>query len=211
MRARQGFSLLETAIVLAVAGLVLGGLWIAIGTVRDRSRLSQVVTDTAYVVQGVKDFYRNSPAVADMSNVSGAGDNGATDAGHLTSYIIERGLIPPEMVRNRSASSGYLADHAAVSSDWLSSNGTVGSFAVRSDEGDASYQFLVDIKGLSQSACIVLAAKLTAGEQGMPSPLKTKVASTTYDGPVNPEDANNSCQTGTSNTITMTFRLRDNM
>lgn len=202
-KSSRAFSLVETAIVLGVAGLVLGALWMAIGTVREKARQSQVVTDVAFVVQGVQDFFRNSRAVADAS--------GKMDALPLTHYIIERGLIPPELLRSRSPIGGYyLADHAVVDPAWRAANGTVGSFSIMTISEGADNAFDLQLFGLTRAHCVVLAAKLTGGGQGLAAPESTEVSGTSYGRPITPVDANASCKAGNDNYILLTYRLRSN-
>jgi hypothetical protein len=202
-KSSRAFSLVETAIVLGVAGLVLGGLWMAISTVRERARLSQTVTDVAFVVQGVKDFYRNSVAVADAS--------GNMDEARVTHFIIERGLVPPELLRSRSLIGGYyLADHPAVDPAWRTANPTKGSFAVWTLDEGSDYAFFVTLRGVSRASCMILAAKLTGGGEGLSAPMDTEVSGTSYNRPVTPVDANSSCVPDNSNEITLDYRLRDN-
>lgn len=204
MAKQKGFSLVETAIILGVAGIVLGGLWVSIGTIRTKANQSQVATDLAYSVMNFKDFFRNSAAIATPTGVK--------TGPSLTSYALEQGLIPPELLRSRSLVGGvYLADHSAVDKRWVSANPLSGSFVVRSDVGDAGYQFLVDVKGLNQAACIFLGAKLSGSDAGVPAPLSTKVNATTYFVPVTPEQADAACADNFNNEVTLTYRLRDNM
>lgn len=53
---RRGFSLIEAAIVLAVVGLVIGGIWAAVSTLREKYAVSQTVSGILSTVEGTRRF-----------------------------------------------------------------------------------------------------------------------------------------------------------
>lgn len=83
-RCLRGFTLTEMAIVAAVAGLVLGALWVAAGMAWQNYRLYSLHQQILGVVQGIRD--RAQPPLP--------GVDGAVITGALNTL----GLIPPDMV-----------------------------------------------------------------------------------------------------------------
>lgn len=64
-RNRKGFSLVEAAIVLAVVGLVVGGIWYAAANVMENYRVNKTVADLQLIVRNVQGLisFRDSEAI----------------------------------------------------------------------------------------------------------------------------------------------------
>lgn len=58
-RSRRGFNLIEAAIVLGVVGLVIGGIWIAASSVRQRMAINDIEVG---ITRGL-DYYRQNPLI----------------------------------------------------------------------------------------------------------------------------------------------------
>lgn len=56
-RARRGFNLIEAAIVLGVIGLVIGGIWVAAATVRERNVVTQMIGDLISSASLLRDLF----------------------------------------------------------------------------------------------------------------------------------------------------------
>ncbi len=54
---RQGFSLVEAAIVLGVVGLVIGGIWTAASTVRQNMQINKAVAGSMQLVEAYRRLY----------------------------------------------------------------------------------------------------------------------------------------------------------
>ena len=75
---RRGFSLIEAAIVLAVVGLVIGGIWWAASAVRETYMVSQAVKDLFSTIQGTRKLTKGF----------------SITAGNVTQAMVEAGVIP---------------------------------------------------------------------------------------------------------------------
>jgi len=67
-RDQRGFSLIEVAIVLGVIGVVLGGIWIAAGALRNRTRTQETVT---VMNQAIESLYQQLTP-AQVSQIAGS-------------------------------------------------------------------------------------------------------------------------------------------
>lgn len=68
---KKGFNLIEIAIVLAVVGLVIGGIYVAAASVTDNQRKQKAQSQLLTIVQNMRNTYSNqpfsaTPAVADL-------------------------------------------------------------------------------------------------------------------------------------------------
>lgn len=61
---KKAFSLIESALVLAIAGLVIGGIWIAAATVNENMKQQQVVEGWAYYLRIISDQFTKSAVTA---------------------------------------------------------------------------------------------------------------------------------------------------
>ena len=51
---RKGFSLIESAIVLGVVGLVIGGIWLGDSTINENIRINQTIQGTGIMVNNIR-------------------------------------------------------------------------------------------------------------------------------------------------------------
>ena len=191
-RLLAGFSLLETAIVLGVMAVVLGGLWNLLNNVQENYRQDQTVSQVAQVVSNVRDVYKSM---------------GAIENGDQTSYLIGKNAILSEMIRHRT-SSPYTAGHLW---DGAPSGGSFKIFGgdktgVSSAAARAAF-FTIQFSSLNKKTCLGLASKLT-GEGGPVGLISSKVNSSVKTEPISPEDAVGLCNRDTTNELALTYRLR---
>lgn len=59
MRRRQGFSLIEAAIVLGIIGLVIGGIWVAAAAVIENKRFGDAQIGMLQIIDGLRQAYNN--------------------------------------------------------------------------------------------------------------------------------------------------------
>lgn len=57
----RGFNLIETTIVLAVVGLVIGGIWVAAATVSYQMKLNKTAEGILRIIQTTRLLYKNTP------------------------------------------------------------------------------------------------------------------------------------------------------
>lgn len=69
-RCKKGFSLIETAIVLGLVGMVVGGIWVAMASTRASAQANQLQQQTLNLVKSVRDYYaaRALPAAGDITS-----------------------------------------------------------------------------------------------------------------------------------------------
>ncbi len=96
-RIKNGFNLIEAAIVLGVVGLVVGGIWIAAATVRENMKVNLIVTGVGQTIENVRSLNAGFSPAALYASVS---------LGNLTSTLYEAKAFPSDFVTSFN-SSGY--------------------------------------------------------------------------------------------------------
>ena len=82
---KRGFNLIESAIVLGVVGLVLGGSWVAISTVRENIRVNSTYENAAFVISRLRETFFNYQRTASNVQIS-------------NTSLINMGIIPREWI-----------------------------------------------------------------------------------------------------------------
>lgn len=199
---RRGFSLVEMAIVLGVLGVILGSLWGVVGLVRKNMKRDQAFNQIFLVVQNVRDFYLGRAYVETPGHSGSFSD--------LTHYLLAQGVLPAEMIRDRSANP-LRADLPWGAKGASGSALAEGGFAIDNGGGSSvSGQFRIQLRGLSFADCAALASRLS-GPSGPASLLGVKINNSNKDAPVSVEDANDACEeepSGIRNQLDFTYRLR---
>lgn len=194
---------MELAVVLATIGIILAGLWITVSIVRNHVRRDTAVSQIVISIRNIRDFYMNRNVMATPAG------SGAADA--LTDYLFRQSVLPPEMIRDRSAGTlrGDLPWGSVGAGGGALANG---GFAV--DDGGASPssdRFRLFLRGLSFDDCVAIASQFSA--PGSPTGLLRAKINDNADEelPVTVEKASDSCVTGPGgedNRIALTYRLR---
>lgn len=188
---RPGYTLTEMSIVLAVAGLIMAGIWGIASVVREKIRREQAIDQIITVVQKTREYYLG------RGDIAGAGD--ATDA------LIRVNVIPQEMVSNRSVPPPPL---------FMAQNPWFGAFTVDDNvagdpPGGARWQsFRITTQNLDYGQCVEVVTRVT-GPSG-PSGLMgngTSMNGTATPVPVTTDYALANCQPA-GNVLTFAFRLR---
>ncbi len=182
---RSGFSMVEMAIVLGVSTVILAGIWGIVSSVQENVRIDQASQQVRIVATNVRSLLQGQASVPDLTEAQ------------LTSYLIERGAIPPDMKRPGGAP--YRADHA-----WGAAGGTDGGFRVSRGAGGMS--FSINFYGLKASSCINLVPKVASGMSG--SGLTGVVINGSATAVPVPVSSAASLCAGGSNTAGFQFRLR---
>jgi prepilin-type N-terminal cleavage/methylation domain-containing protein len=94
-RKKRGFTLTEIAIVLSIAGLILGAVWAAASRVYFNNQTQTAVQQILLITSGVETLFPNG-------TIPGAAPQ------YLTAGLADNGVIPPEMIAPCPASADFL-------------------------------------------------------------------------------------------------------
>lgn len=86
---QRAFSLIEAAIVLAVIGLVIAGIWITSVTVVENRKISNTISDIMVIIAGARSLY----------DIYGFPTSGSLDR---SSVLIQAGVVPQDLVSGSS-------------------------------------------------------------------------------------------------------------
>ncbi|NDC55700.1 MAG: prepilin-type N-terminal cleavage/methylation domain-containing protein [Alphaproteobacteria bacterium] len=132
----RGFNLTELAIVLAIVGVVIGGIWVVASTVIENNRARRVAEQTLTVVQAFKSVYAGRRVdVADDTDI--------------TEFAINAKVFPEDMIQN-TTTSAY--------TPWQT---TVQAFANRTNNG-----VRLEFYNLQQKNCSALGTQLLSSTRG---------------------------------------------
>lgn len=148
-RHNRGVSLVETAIVLGVMGIILAAIWVTVSAVKENIRQDEAARQVTTLVNNVRTFYMGLPSISG-------------DYSGLTDDLIKRGVIPADMVR-RPAVAPYKADHPW---HFRPSGGGVGvcddqSGHCSGSETGNGQSFRLRLLSLNPGSCIAMATKFS--------------------------------------------------
>ncbi|MCL2468746.1 MAG: hypothetical protein FWF24_00720 [Alphaproteobacteria bacterium] len=198
---RAGYTLLEMGLVMIVMVTLFASLWVVVALVTQSIYRKQTVNQILLTINNVRDFYTSSLRVQTPAGSSAAAD--------LTNYLLRRGVLLPDQIRDRTAAV-WVADLP-----WgpVAASGTVmneGGFAIDAAGIDSSRFFRLTLRGLSRSNCITLSPALTG--VGMPEGLTSVTINDNAPSqpPVSPDQATIECvePEGLANTIELVYNLR---
>ncbi len=192
---RRGVSLAESAIVLGVIGIIVGGLFALLSPSRTQLNVNQAVDELGVIVNNVRNYYNEwqfpSPAACP-----------AALPGSLTPLPATTGIFPSEMVTG------------AVSNNvWNSGSAT--STALVYVCGSAPVTFAIRYTGLTTQACLAMIPRTSAFASGMNllqimvlndtagTHTFSTVSTTTTNGAISPAAAKSFCTPTAGNTITL--------
>jgi len=92
-RRSAGFSLIEAAIVLAIIGLVIGGIWAATNSVNQNRKAERMVTNVMVMIDGILNLYKDQTVVGPYTD--------------MTADMIAAGVVPKELVNGTTLTSPY--------------------------------------------------------------------------------------------------------
>lgn len=81
---RNGFSLIEAAIVLGIVGLVIGGIWVAASTISFKMNMNRTVTAVGQTYENMKRLYKKQTTLGAGTQVQGALLRSLVPADHLS-------------------------------------------------------------------------------------------------------------------------------
>lgn len=103
---KRAFSLLELVIVIAIGGIIVGGIWLAMSNITQNSREARLLAQTTETMANARRIFGR---VAELPNVNG------TVA--FTTASITAGVFPADMVRQQAG--GAEAIHALGANAYL--------------------------------------------------------------------------------------------
>lgn len=192
---RNGFSLVETAIVIGLVGIIVGGTAIAMTAVRN----AQLAEQSLQQIYSFVDNFRNYYAARALPSCSIAETTAAT----YTTTLRQRSVFPESMC----SASCVAAGSATVRNPY---GGAVTVEAVLS--GSNCDRILLNLTEMGKKGCARLLMDLSDRytQTGL---LRTRVNSgstrlSTVDFPLSVQTANNDCSSDTSNTMDLYFSIR---
>ncbi len=88
--------MIESAIVLGIVGLIIGGIWVAASAVNQNMQKAEVTKTTLAMVKGVQNLFDNQTVTASNTDV--------------TTSMINAGVIPADWVKSTGAVSPWNGD-----------------------------------------------------------------------------------------------------
>lgn len=193
-KTRMGFNLIESAIVLGVVGLVIGGIWYAAAAMYENYKVNKTINDIALIVKNVQELI----SIRDAESIG--------NAVNITTTLIKAGVFPETWVNENNVINPF---------------GAIAEVLNLAQPAGASTRFFIRFYGIPQSSCIKLTVKISsigaiAGSRGSgffyreslgyigfaPPPIGTPVYLNAF--PISPETAKTVC-TGTSNQMEFGF------
>jgi type II secretory pathway pseudopilin PulG len=92
---KRGFNLIESAIVLGVVGLVIGGIWVAASAVNEEWKVSKTTEDIAVIVRKIQNLISFADAAAIGNEVN------------ITATIRDAGIFPSDWVVGSSVKNDF--------------------------------------------------------------------------------------------------------
>jgi prepilin-type N-terminal cleavage/methylation domain-containing protein len=175
----RGFSLIETAIVLGVAAIILAAVWAAGSTAYENSRRGQLAERLAAVVNNIRVAYGGQTGIAgNLKALLYPDALNAPKSATLTGHLAIVGTIPGDMIRDRSpfqnggnmivdgpwgptggAASGPIATGSFNVCAWVMPEGVAPNCTTNGTKTlvAQSQYFAVELAGLRTDSCIVVA------------------------------------------------------
>lgn len=136
---KGGFNLIEIAIVMAVVGLIIGGIYVAAATVYKNVRESTTEDDLLQIVESVRNAYQSQGSLGNVSN-----------SGVPLPNLIAAGILPSDMV-------------SSIADTTTAVNAFGGTVTIGSASSADLSGFTISLSNIPQSVCIDILVQNTAG------------------------------------------------
>lgn len=176
---QSGFSLIESAIVLAVMGLVIGGIWVAAAAVQSNWREQSAQTQLLQIVANVRELYQSQRTMGSTVDMKS---------------LITASVFPAEMVASDNTAQNPWNGDVAIAQ---ANSGK--EFTVTSQNVPDQACINLITRNIETAADYGLTA-LTAGSTKWDTPAKLQA--------VDPATAAGACSNQTSNTLVWQYNLR---
>lgn len=180
--AQRGFGLVETAIVLAIIGMLVAAIWVGLDRSRRSAMLEIAIEHLVALQHGVRSYYLSQASVPD---------------GDVTAALITAKVVPGDM--KNAAGTGL--DHPWGVGGITVSGGPVATYP---------FTFTVTYAGIPTEACIGMAVKAGAGSSAN-GLTDITIGSTSFNGtslPVTMDAAAPLCAAAATVTIAFRYKLR---
>ncbi len=158
---QQAYSLIEIAIVLAIFGVVLGGLWVVAGQAWEYTKREQAREAIALTVSGVRDFYAAQAGVPNLGFPA------------LSAQLLDANAIPHNLKRAAGCAGTSCADNpwGPIDAGTLHYLGTfrvcswvfgVSTSCPQVAPGVVSGFFGIELTGLTKKSCIALVQSISS-------------------------------------------------
>jgi type II secretory pathway pseudopilin PulG len=133
---KRGFSLIEAAVILAVVGLVLGGIWVAAAAMYENYKVNKTVEGVFITARNIQ----NLISIRDAYVIGGGGVE-------ITSTSLASGAFPKNWIDTNRIKSPF--------------GGSVLVFNY-SPPINPDYRFLINFKNIYSSSCVKLVVKVSS-------------------------------------------------
>lgn len=147
---RTGFTITEIAIVLAIIGIILGGIFVAANAVYQTVALNTAQTELTQISQGIRSLYATQSVIDTAAN-------GTPE----TATLIAANAIPTNMINGAVAVGPWSGSSVAV-------------YSAQKVGGGLGDSFQISYSGLSHQVCVAFAPSVI-GSGGDPSLVSVSV------------------------------------
>lgn len=208
---RRGFSLIELALVLGIAGLVVGGIWVAAAAVYHHYKVSHALEQVQQIVENVRARY-NATAQLPNENYTAFTQTVAQADGFAAETKLSPNVAVAACATCYFSNPWGVGDAAAVCGGGAVCVSAVDVFGPAVVQ--PRYNFAVTLRGLPQGGCVALASKFGAlwDEIGIAAMgvdgADAAVPGTVYNAPPNPATLGTDCSGANPNNLYFIFRLQ---
>lgn len=99
----QGFSLIESMIILGIIALIIGGIWVAATAITSKLRINQAINEVFGIVQGTRNFFQITDYPSSLAYI------------HVTDVLKNAGVLPSSFILHDAAAQLYQDSQTGLS------------------------------------------------------------------------------------------------